>query len=64
MGFFGNKTDLAVKEFQKYAIDKYRLPLKSGLLIETASALQKSSPDGIVDSLTRDELNLWRKTVG
>ena len=60
-GFFGDKTNLAVKEFQKYAIDKYRLPLKSGLLIETDNVLQKSSPDGVVDTLTRDELDLWRE---
>lgn len=60
-GFFGDKTGLAVREFQKYAIDKYRLPLKSGVLIEITSVLQKSSPDGIIDTLTRDELDLWRK---
>jgi len=60
-GFFGEKTETAIKEFQKYAIDKYRLPLKSGLLIETPSVLQKSTPDGIVDTLTCDELDLWRK---
>jgi len=33
-GFFGSKTDSAVKDFQKIAIDKYRMPFRLGKLIE------------------------------
>jgi hypothetical protein len=60
-GFFGSKTDSAVRQFQEVAIDKYRMPLKLGKLIETETTLQQSSPDGIVGPKTRDEIDLWKK---
>ena len=60
-GFFGSKTDAAVKDFQKIAIDKYRMPFRLGKLIEAESTLQQSSADGIVGPKTRDEIDLWKK---
>jgi len=60
-GYFCEKTDSAVKEFQKISIDKFRFSLRQGKLIEVSQTLQKKEPDGIVDIATRDELDRWKK---
>jgi peptidoglycan hydrolase-like protein with peptidoglycan-binding domain len=60
-GYFGKETDEAVREFQKCAIDKYRMPLKLGKLVEVKKTLEMSGPDGIVGQKTRDEMDAWKK---
>ncbi len=60
-GFFGSKTDDALRLFQEYAIDTYRMPRKHGKLVEVDTVLQQSQPDGLVGPKTRDELDRWKK---
>jgi peptidoglycan hydrolase-like protein with peptidoglycan-binding domain len=60
-GFFGDKTDKAVREFQEYAMKTDRMKRKVGKVEQTGTKLQQAQPDGVVGPKTRDELDLWIK---
>ena len=58
-GFFGDKTDKAVKEFQGYAKKTERMKRSAGKTEKTNQTLDLSQPDGIVEKKTRDEIDRW-----
>lgn len=60
-GFFGDKTEAAVKKFQDYAIKSVRLKRKAGKTETTDTTLDQQQPDGIVGKKSRDELDRWLK---
>ncbi len=58
-GFFGEKTDKAVLEFQDYSIRRFRMKKIEGKVFEIEHALDQTEPDGIVGEKTRKELDRW-----
>jgi GH24 family phage-related lysozyme (muramidase)/peptidoglycan hydrolase-like protein with peptidoglycan-binding domain len=58
-GYFGDKTDKAVREFQDYAIKTDRMKRNKGKIEQADRALDQSEPDGIVGKKTADEIDLW-----
>jgi len=60
-GFFGEKTDKAVRLFQEHAIERGRMKAKEGKVFTVEKTLDQSGPDGIVGEKTRAELDRWYK---
>lgn len=60
-GYFTRTTEDALREFQRYARDSLRMPLKLGKCIEIKKKLQQLFSDGIVCPATQDELDLWKR---